>query len=276
MIILTHLQIKDLQIKNYKINLDIENKEVVGIYSKDQSIIKEFLDMISGINPTNKSCLYKDKDVFNNLEYFQERIYLDFSKKYLSTLKLKYLEERLKSKYNFIFNKDKFIKICKDLDVRGETEITHVYKFSLAGNIFVNFALVSSINRANLIIQNPTKNLNMMTDIQYITEKLAKKDVFNTVILGLDNLRAFSYLLDKLVLFSSDNVHVIDPLTENLIVFKKPNPYLKNIIYNEPNIITLNSYSKEDYKNFSKDKIDFKKISVYDLESYLHGGKHEK
>lgn len=267
-----YLDIKNLKLNKYQINLQFNNNEVVGIFSKDKKLVKEYLDFLSGINPTNNKCLYQGLDVFNNKEYFKDRIYMDFSRKYLSTLKVKYLEERLTNKYKLNFNKEIFLKVSKDLDVRGETEITYIYKFSKSGNTFVNFALLSAIDKRNIIINNPTINLNMVTDIEYITEKIVNKAKYNSVILGIDNLRVFNYLLDRVIIFT-DTYEILDinPFEDSFIVFNEENRYIRNVLFKGPNLITLNHYSKDELKLFSKERIDYKKISIYELESYLHG-----
>ena len=65
---------------------------------------------------------------------------MDFSHTYLTTLRISAISETLRNKYGLSFNKEKFVRIGKDLNIRGETMIGEQYKFTPAGNTFVNYA----------------------------------------------------------------------------------------------------------------------------------------
>jgi len=267
---MVYIEINDLKLDNYIINLNILNRQSIGVFSKDKMITKKFLDIISGINKNNKKCLYNEKDIFDNKEFFNSRILLDFSKKYLSTLKVNYLEERFSHKYGLRFDKEKFVKISKELDVRGETEITYVYKFSKTGNTFVNYALISSLDKSNIIVNNPTNGLNIAKDIKYITEGLTNKQSFNTVILGIDNLSLFNGLLDKILVFTQFDEAILFDSKDSLIVFRDDVGIdVKNKLFQGEYIVAINNYSKEEIRNFSKQNIEYKIISIYDIEKYI-------
>lgn len=73
-----NLEIKNLNIKNYNINLNIYANEKIGVYGRDKAIIKEFLELISGIN-NNKGTIFIDGvNVFDNKNYFSKRVFFDF------------------------------------------------------------------------------------------------------------------------------------------------------------------------------------------------------
>ncbi|HEY8396151.1 MAG TPA: hypothetical protein VIK96_05165 [Bacilli bacterium] len=265
---MAYLKIENLQLGNYSINLNIENGEVVGIYSQNKKAVLDLLEIIAGINP-GESVLYNEKNVFDNREYFQNRIFLDYSHTYLSTLRVSVIEEVLKNKYNLSFNKEKFVKIGKELDIRGETEISEQYKFTSAGNTFVNFALTMALEKPNIVVNNPTSGLNLPEDIQYIVKGLTDITAFNTAIIGIDRLKVFKGRFHK-ILFLSDygTVHCIAPETTLLVFPKEFEPQFP-LFASDKKVISLSSYQKEELKQFQKNKIEYEMISVYDIEDYL-------
>jgi hypothetical protein len=154
------------------------------------------------------------------------------------------------------------------LDVRGETEISYVYNFTQAGNTFVNYALVSSLEKPNIIVNNPTIGLKYQDDISYIVKGLTNKENYNSVILGLNNISPFNNCLDKIILFTDDQVLMFNGF-ETLIVFEKKYFNIDNILYESKNIIAINSYSKDELKDFARQNFNYKVISIYDLNKYL-------
>lgn len=265
---MAYLYLENMEFKDYRLNLVIENKEVVGVYSRNKKLVSEFLRVISGINKT-KSCLYQGKEVFDNREYFQNRISLDYAHTYLSTLRIANIEEALKSKYSLSFNKEKFIKIGRELDIRGETEITFQYKFSPAGNTFVNYALTVALEKPNVIIENPTYGLNLAEDIEYIVSGITDKSVFNTAIIELDRLRLFKNRLQKILIFSDFNkAYFLDPKTQ-LVIIPEDIEIDEPLYTTEEGVIGILTYTKGELKILQKNKIDYRIISIYDLEEYL-------
>lgn len=264
------IEIKNLKVNNYEVTLTINPNEKIGVFSKDKNTIITFFDLLSGCQYNNNAIMFDNNNIYDNKEYFTNRIYLNFEKKYLSTLKLNSITEQLK-RYNLDFNKDEFIKICKDLNVKGETDITYKYEFTKTGNTFVNFAFLCSVNKKNIIINNPTYNLSLVNDLKYISSKLTSEE-FNNVILGLDNISAFKNRLDKIVLFSDYNEILVLDNNSKLIVFDADiEKYflIKNKIYKDKKIIAQNKYTKEELKYFQSQKIKFEQISIYDVRNYI-------
>jgi len=270
------LDIVDLNVDKYKVNLSVDDNEKIGVFSFKKDIVKKFLELISGINNNKNTIFLNQNNVYDNKEYFKERIFLDFNKKYLSTLRVQKIYDSLKQ-YNIEFDKDKFIKICKELNVRGETDISYKYEFSKVGVSFVNLALVCSCNIKNIIINNPTINLILDEDINYFVNKLTNEE-FNTVILGLNSLNQFQNKLTKILIFSDfDEAYVVDENT-SLIAFENDidrHFLIKNKLFRGNKLICLNTLSKDDLKNYQRMKVRFDIINIYEIEKYL-GDDNEK
>lgn len=265
-----NLEIKNLNISNYNINLNIYTNEKVGIYCREKNIVTSFLELISGINNNKNTVFANDINVFNNKDYLLNRVFFDFKRKYLTTLRVNKIEEALKE-YNIDFDKDKFVSICKELNVRGETDITYKYDFTPVGNTFVNLALILSMNKENIIINNPLTNLNLKSDQDYFVGKLTNSE-FTSVVLGLDKIDCFKGKLNRIIFFTDYNEVVSVHNNDTLIVFNKDiDKYylIKNKLFKGENLIALNTYSKEDLKLWQKQKVKFEIISIYEIEKYI-------
>ncbi|MCK9536162.1 MAG: hypothetical protein M0R05_01015 [Bacilli bacterium] len=267
------LKIENLKLNNYLINIDFSNQQAVAIWASDIKIVGEFFSIIAGINKNNNTCFYYEKDVFDNKEYFQSRVYFDFRKRYLSSLKLNYLEERFRQKYNIVFNKNEFRKVSEILDIRGETEVSNVCSYTKTGNTFVNYALTRSLEKSNIIINNPTINLSIKTDIDIIASGLTDKSKYNMIILGPDNLSAFNDKLDKIIFFSDFNNGTIMADNKDSLIVVKGVPEgsfnNENIIYrNDEKTILLNKLTRSELKNLQK-KGQLEIISVYQIDEYV-------
>lgn len=264
------LEIKNLGLKDYNIDMNIYDGEKIGIFARDNNIVANLLELIAGINKNNNSIFLNKVDVFDNEEFFLNRVYFDFKNKYLTTLRVNKIESALKD-YNLEFDKEKFVQICKELNIRGETDITYKYEFTNTGNSFVNLALLCSLQKDNIIINNPLANINLKSDYDYFVNKLASSE-FDNVILGIDKLLPFKGKLNRILFLSDFNESIIMHNNDNFIVFDKDiDKYflIKDKVYKGNKIIALNNYTKEELKQWQKQKVNYEIISIYEIEKYL-------
>jgi hypothetical protein len=264
-----YITINGLKIQSYTVKCSISEHEIVGVYAKDRLLVHTFLDILSGIDKNHNTCFYQGKDLYDNLEYFRNRMYLDYMKNYLSTLKASYIEERMHYRFNKSFDKDTFVKIVRELNIRGETEISYTYRFTPAGNTLVNYALTKALEPVNIIICNPTAELRLEADNQAIAKGLTDRMEYGSVILGLDRLYPFAWRLNRILLFTDFGTAVILDGNQSLIVFKKEYFPIENKIFHGNFIIALNNFSREELKGFTKQKYEYQVISVYEMDQYL-------
>lgn len=266
---MSYIEIKDLVINDIKINLTLSNKEIVGIYQtkENRETINELLFILSGINKGRGSCTYFNKDVFDNSLYFKKRIFLDFSLTYTNTLKKEFISENFMNRFGMEFDEDNFKRLIKELKIRQETTFDVDYKFSVLGNTLVNFAILNSIEKENLIISNPTYRVDGER-IETIVKGLTNKNRYNNVLINLDSISNFKGYLDKVLFVTKKDVILVDSNTTLLVI--EDNIYLRNIISKGTanTVISLNDYSKEELKNFDKKKLKYKEISIYDIDKY--------
>lgn len=260
---------------SYDINLSIDYKTKIGVYSKDKNIVNTFLKLIAGINKPTKESQIKiaKKDVFDNKDYFKNRLYLDFSTHYLNTLNYKKIDEALTEKYALNLNYDKYTKILKDLDIRGECEITDKYEFTPLGNTLVNFALACSLDYEFLIINNPTINVTSTNILTYIMNYLNNN--YKSMIFGLNNLDLFIDILDYIIILDDFGLmHILYNNSKLLVINNGQVPeeldkYKLFISFDKKRIILSNELSKDELKELKKKRIDFIQINLQELGGYI-------
>ncbi|MGB4695617.1 MAG: hypothetical protein WBH29_04315 [Bacilli bacterium] len=265
---MAYLQIENLIMEDYTINLEIENGESVGVFARRKKTVFDFLKIASGINP-GKGCFHDGKEIYDNRKYFQNRIFMDFSHTYLTTLRISAISETLRNKYGLSFNKEKFVRIGKDLNIRGETMIGEQYKFTPAGNTFVNYALAQALEKPNIVILNPTHGLNLPEDIDLISRGITAGGAFNTALIGIDRLKAFRGRLHKILLFSDFGTAHVLGAGERLIVFPKEFEPEHPLFLGSEKVIALAGYERDELRKLHKNKIYHELISVYDIEDHL-------
>lgn len=255
---------------DYDVNFKL-NDSTIGIYCQDKEVVKKFLKYVAGINKNNE-VYFDNKPVFNNPNYFKNRIYLDFSNNYLSTLNVEDIYINILESFSKTIDKDKFKKISKDLDIRGDAIIEKSYIFNPQGNTSLNFCLLSSLNYPIAIINNPTINVNNIKIINYMADYY--KHNYRYLIFGLNNLYTLNNILDYIIIFddfnntrilsSSDEVIVCDYYEDDLLdtfkMFKSQD---------HKRLILFNGLTKDDYKLLKQRKLSYYKIRLDEVERYL-------
>ena len=255
---------------DYNVSFKLHDS-IVGIYCQDREVVKKFLKYVAGINKTS-SVYFDNKPVFNNPNYFKNRIYLDFSNNYLSTLNVEDIYINILESFSKTIDKDKFKKISKDLDIRGDAIIEKSYIFNPQGNTSLNFCLLSSLNYPIAIINNPTINVNNIKIINYMANYY--KHNYRYLIFGLNNLYTLNNILDYIIIFddfnntrilsSSDEVIVCDYYEDDLLytfkMFKSQD---------HKRLILFNGLTKDDYKLLKQRKLSYYKIRLDEVERYL-------
>ena len=255
---------------DYNVSFKLHDS-IVGIYCQDREVVKKFLKYVAGINKTS-SVYFDNKPVFNNPNYFKNRIYLDFSNNYLSTLNVEDIYINILESFSKTIDKDKFKKISKDLDIRGDAIIEKSYIFNPQGNTSLNFCLLTSLNYPIAIINNPTINVNNIKIINYMADYY--KHNYRYLIFGLNNLYTLNNILDYIIIFddfnntrilsSSDEVIVCDYYEDDLLdtfkMFKSQD---------HKRLILFNGLTKDDYKLLKQRKLSYYKIRLDEVERYL-------
>ena len=252
---------------DYNVSFKLHDS-IVGIYCQDREVVKKFLKYVAGINKTS-SIYFDNKPVFNNLK---NRMYLDFSNNYLSALNVEDIYINILESFSKTIDKDKFKKISKDLDIRGDAIIEKSYIFNPQGNTSLNFCLLSSLNYPIAIINNPTINVNNIKIINYMADYY--KHNYRYLIFGLNNLYTLNNILDYIIIFddfnntrilsNSDEVIVCDYYEDDLLdtfkMFKSQD---------HKRLILFNGLTKDDYKLLKQRKLSYYKIRLDEVERYL-------
>jgi hypothetical protein len=253
---------------NSVINATFSSKVVVGIYAFSHEYASEFLELLAGINANQGKIKIDEQDVFDNKVFFQKRLYFNFEKACVSTLRSSFLKGQLQSNLHLSFDENRFMQLVKSLNIRQELQIDCRYHFTKAGNCLVNYAFVKAIDKPILFVDNPTIHLKSSQAIETIALGLTDKTNYDFVFLGLDNVKAFEGLLDWLIIIGNEKTVVINPNEHKLMVIKGNPQNSKDVFYKKEVSISLDSYDKVDLKVWDRQKIDYKRISPYDVEVF--------
>lgn len=267
-----YINIQNLQFRNMEINLLINKQEIFAVYSQEQKKTAAFLLILNGMNPNNGSCLYQNQDIFDNKEFFKQRIYFDFNEIYLKTMNTEFIEEALMNRFSASFDKDVFNKCVQTMGTRLQCVVKSNYTFTEAGNTMVNFALFKALDKPYITINNPTIHLENAKIIETVTTGLIDKNKYEVIVLGLDSIKNFKDKLDKVLILSDyETYYVIDPKKDSFLLIAD-DVHLHDKVFNIKRndlVICLNNYTKEELKRFNSYKIKYSKVTFYELGEHL-------
>lgn len=261
------IKVNNLRLDNYIIDIDFNDNKMYGLFALDKKVISNFFLMIAGINNSKGSVFYNDENIYDNMKYFKNRIYLDCQHEYFQTIKPLNMRNAIYSQFNKLIDAEVLGKHLQVLDVRGECEITSVYKLTPCGNTLVNLSVLLASNN-DLLINNPTINITHEKDITYLLSELQKLKSMR--ILGLNNLTHFQGKLDELYLFTPFNeVIKVNPETDTFYLIDKNNAFLSLFDAKVENKMIVKSLTMDELKYCVRNKINYQKINIYELENYI-------
>ena len=114
---------------NYKNQIiEIDDSKNIVILAKDVVLVKEILKKIAGINKSDVTI--SGKMVYENKNYFRNRIFIDNECQYINTLHADKISNVLLNKYQKIFNDSDFKRLVKDTHIRFEYNIDKRDRFN--------------------------------------------------------------------------------------------------------------------------------------------------
>lgn len=263
-----YLEFKDYILGKYDINTSIDDNYIYLVFSKNKEYVTRFLIAASGINNHSGKCLYNGIDIFDNKDYFQKRLFIDFNKKYIKTLNWKIVSDSFSSFPYVKFDYEAFKSAINDVDLRREVLIKDEYNFSDLGIRLCAYCLLNSLNFENLLVLNPyTKGKKEI--VNKVINEITNRSKYNTVMIENNNLALLSQHVDKIIILTDYNdVRIIGKSDTFLIC--NDNIYLRNKLFIDGAItISINDYTKEEIKNLNKCKYKFKIITFKELMVYL-------
>lgn len=268
------IQITNYQFNNYLINYNINQDEKVGVYFMDNSLTKKFLLNVAGINKGDH-IYYRSRKVFDNSDYFKERIYLDCTKPLLNTLVGSKISKNLHDNYGVILNVDKFNQLITSLEVRREGKIKDNYEFSSEGLALTKNALALSTFKYPILLF-PFEAIAHEKRLNLIKDKYFDKGM----LVGVSEINKYKDFLDKIMFFSNDKLFifnkddklmVLDNVVSQKILIDEGK--LDNIVVYKSNIseklIIKAEITKEQVRVMNELKVKRTEISVFDIGDYL-------
>lgn len=261
------IRINNLEIDNFIIDLEFNDNKLYGLYSSDKNFMSNLFLLLAGINNTKGKILYNNENIYDNDKYFKSRLYMDCQNEYFQTIKPINIKNSISRKFNKDIDLNKLTAYFKTLDIRGECEITSVYQLTPCGNTFANLSVLLSSDN-DLLINNPTINVENENDIKYLVDEVSKLSQLR--ILGLNNLHHFKDKLDVLYLFTPFNeVISVNPQFDTFYLIDKSNAFLSLFPGKNPNKMIVKSLTNDELKYCDKNKIRYHKINIYELEKYI-------
>lgn len=270
---MAYLDINNLIIDKTNINLKIKKGDYVGFIG-DKKKIKDLFLSLSGINKTKGSILCEDKNIYDNYDYFKNRIIMDFKRTYVSTLRKDLIKEAFNNKFNLDIDTDLFIKKVNGMAIRKEAFYDTKYVFTSYGNTILNYCLSSSISNKNMMIINPFYKINNDSVKHDIAKDLSIRNNFNSLLIDANDLLYFNNL-DYYIFLLKEDIVKLD-FDSDVLLFYNDYKY-HDVIYKTNKLtVCLNTYTKEEIKELSKLKLDYRKIKFKDIFKYLEEEKNAK
>ena len=274
---MAYIDVNNLQLNKYKLSsLNIEEGFSYGIIGKSHNDVARLLKILAGINDNYDTCKNNGKTIFDDSEFFKNRIYLDLSQKIVETLDSKIIKEDLNFRYNASFNEKQYKMLVNNLGIRSEVVITNKYEFSDLGVNLTSFAVLCSLDYPNIVVNNPLKCVPI--EKKELRNKMINTIIdrakYQTMIVDATDLLEFYRYLDYLIILGDyEDVHMIKPNSDKFII---SDDYLtlKNKIFKRDNIIISKvPTDKEDYKELKKTLKKYKEVSFIEAYSYYMEGK---
>lgn len=247
-----------IEIRKLNLNIDLYNN--TAILNNDISVVKKLLLGISGIN--DDDIYLGNRKVFDNSDYFKERIYIDNTLTYLNTLNAKNVANYVLDNYSKVLIEDYFKEMVDKLNARFYVDYDKSYKFSPYGNSLCNMILALSISSVRIIFL-PFNNFSDLHTLKEIKRGISdkKSNIFGDSVL---NISKYKDILDNIIILSDDKYfnftndsHILCVYSDEAIdsiykIYQKKNCsfFLKDILK-----------SKEEYDKIKKYKN--KEVSIF-------------
>ncbi|MDD3383062.1 MAG: hypothetical protein PHT83_06170 [Bacilli bacterium] len=269
---ITSIKIKHLEIDKYILNFEILPDERWGIFSRNKETVRIFINQLNGIKENQNTCFMNDIDLFDDKDYFKDRVYLNFKDSYINSIKAKNVKSDIYKRYKKCLDIKKFEETIETLQTRCECEIKNRYIFTQKGNTFLNCAFAYALEKQMLIVSNPTINVKEINEKKEIARRITDINAEGIAFICLDSLACFEGTLDKVIILDDfNNVRIIDPKKDTFVLvddYPSNEDILKEKVFDcvdKTIIYNLNNDNIKECKRLGKCEV----LSFYQIEDYL-------
>lgn len=251
-----------IKLKYKEQSFEIDQSLNTCIFSKDIVKLNSLLKEIAGINKSD--ILVSNKLVYDNMEYFKERVYIDNELEYLNTLNSDKISSLLLNNYLKVFNDDDFKRLAKDTHVRFYYDINLRNKFDNMGRSIINNIFALSIICFR-IINNPFKNIKDINVLDILKKEYNNKkgNLFSD---NLNNICLYKDILDKVIIINK-KVFIFDSSSNVILINGKiSEEFDDEIIYQnkEHYYYRCELLRNVEFANLIKSK-KYKMLSLYEM-----------
>ena len=251
------IELRNVEIKDYIINANIDEFSNIGIFCDDINIIKELSLYISGINKSN--IYYLDNNIYDNNEYFKSRIFINNNINYLNTLNADKISSYFLNNYQKALDNNYFKELVKASKIRLNAKYKYYYEFDDNKKSEANNILALSFLQRRIVFQ-AFKNL----DNEYIKNEYKKKK--ETIFLDdIKDINEYLDILDYILILYKGRIFYQDLNNDFFKVLKNEESnnveIIKNLMYEDDKYYYV--YNAENVKSIKKLKyetINIKKI----------------
>lgn len=268
------IQITNYEFEKYNLSYNINQELNTGIFCINNNILEKILLQIAGINKS-KGIYYRSKKVFDNKQYFNERLYLNCNNQIVNTLVVDQIVNTLENNFNVIASNDLLKNYISQLQIRSEGKLDSSYTFTNEGNTLINNAIALSMFKYPILL-NPLENIENKYKIEYLKKVYSNKPS----LFGVSNLRKYNGFIDELILFGNNNVYILKS-NEKLILLK--NIINQDLIISECNLqnnlihkcnktedlILYNNLSNDQLKHLRNLNVKINEISLFEIGDYI-------
>ncbi len=255
---MAYFSIENLIIDDINFTFDIDMHEAIACIF-DKKLARKLFLVLAGINKNEGNVKVLNENPFDNDNYFKTRALMDFSEKYLSTLRKDEISSAFLNKFNKDIDIDRFIKNVNEFSLRKEAIFDVKYTFTDLGNTLLNLSLFDALN----------SKVGFLLDISHGANTKELKEVVETKLLNkrYDALLCHASTIDAvynfdsfLFLFGKEIIKI--GAKEDVLLFNRASN-LRHVIYSDNKYsICLNNYTKEKLHELSREKQEYKKMNL--------------
>jgi len=141
------------RVLNYECDINIDSFKSIYVISYYKDYKTRFLLELAGF--LKNDIYYNDDKIYENLDYFSKRVYLDFEKKYFDTINPQIIAREFNDNYKHRFNGEIFKKEVDAVFLRNDLTIKKgKYLLAINTNYKLNFCIAQALNLPINILDN--------------------------------------------------------------------------------------------------------------------------
>ena len=268
-----YIKINNLHFNKYTLSGVILEGATYGIIGKDDDVTS-LLKILAGINTNNDSCTHNGTNIFDEYDFFKNRLFIDLSQQIVCTTNAEMIKNDLNIRYGVSFDVKKYKNAMNETNARSEINVTSEYEFSNAGINKTAYAVLCGLNYPYLFVDNPFNYIKKEEHliIDKMVNNIIDRANHKVVVINANDISNLVKYLDFLIILGDyENVYIIRPNSDKFII---TDDYvgLNNRIFRKDNVVIIKAPDeKEEYKELKRIVRRYKEVDFMEAYSYYIG-----